>query len=51
MSDPGRREEKVCDSDIADIWSSEDEEERVNIPLAEIAEEDKVAIRTEEEVP
>ena len=40
MSAPKGREEKVQDSVIAEILSSEDEEERVNVPLAEIEEEE-----------
>ena len=41
MSAPKRREEKVSDSGIAEIPSSEDQEDRVNVPLAEIEEEEE----------
>lgn len=49
MSAPERREQKVCDTEIAKILSSDNEDERVNIPLAEIVEEEEVQIAEEEE--
>ena len=48
MSARERREEKVCDSGIAEIPSSEDEEDRVNVPLAEIEEEEEEENQPEE---
>ena len=42
MSTPAGREEKVCDSGIAEIPSSEDEEDiEVENPLGNIAEEEE----------
>ena len=51
---PQKREEKVRDSGIAEIPSRDDEEERVNIPLAEILEEEveirQAAVEEEDQV-
>ena len=41
MSAPERREEKVRDSGIAEIPSSEDKNHKANVPLAEIEEEEE----------
>ena len=44
MLAPKRREEKVCDSGIADILSREDEEDRVKVnTLKDIEEEENQA--------